>query len=144
MVPLGVDKEKLFLQLNRLEELLIQLENVKKSLLAKEKEFILIPAIERLLQISIEECINIGNHIISGLMLKRADSYKEVFAILREADILSKDTGAEMESFAKFRNKLVHLYWVVDKEELYAKLEQKNIIKSFVIEITKYLNKKLP
>jgi hypothetical protein len=50
MVPSGIDKEKLFLQLDRLKEVLSQLETIRKGC---ENEKILLPAIERLLQIAI-------------------------------------------------------------------------------------------
>jgi uncharacterized protein YutE (UPF0331/DUF86 family) len=44
-----------------------------------------------------------------------------------------------MESFAVFRNRFVHLYWEVKKEEIYEKLNSIDVFKKFAEEIVKYL-----
>jgi uncharacterized protein YutE (UPF0331/DUF86 family) len=66
MAPLAVDKEKLLLMISRLEESLKELEKLKGD--ARANRY----ALERLLQISVDESINIGNSIISELGLRRA------------------------------------------------------------------------
>jgi uncharacterized protein YutE (UPF0331/DUF86 family) len=66
MAPLAVDKEKLLLMISRLEESLKELEKLKGDVRANRY------ALERLLQISVDESINIGNSIISELGLRRA------------------------------------------------------------------------
>ena len=67
MVPFGIDKEKLFLQIERLRQHICGIKETKSILI--EKKFV-ISALERNLQLAIEDCLNIGNHIISGLSLK--------------------------------------------------------------------------
>ncbi|MCD6408354.1 hypothetical protein J7L87_04815, partial [bacterium] len=63
MVPYGIDKEKFFLQIERLREHLRKIEGIKKKY--KDEE-ILIPLLERNLHLAVESCLNIGNHLISG------------------------------------------------------------------------------
>lgn len=136
MVPTGIDKEKIFLQLERFEENLARLKEIQKTI-EKEKTKTLISAAERILQVSIEECLNIGSHLIAGLELKRADTYRGIFRRLTEAKMLSPETGKKLEEFASFRNRLVHLYWEVTEEEVISKLKELDILKSFAKEVLK-------
>jgi uncharacterized protein YutE (UPF0331/DUF86 family) len=117
MVPSGVDKEKLLIQSDRVEEHLSEINRIKEKVSKKENE-ILYSALERLLQLVIEDCLNIGSHIISGLNLKRADSYKEIFLRLEEGKIISNELGGKMQEFVSFRNRLVHMYLEVNRSEV--------------------------
>ncbi|KPJ56575.1 MAG: hypothetical protein AMJ42_05170 [Deltaproteobacteria bacterium DG_8] len=139
MVPMGIDKEKVMLQLRRVEEYLGNLRSIANKLKETEKDVVLLHAAERLLQIAIEECLNIGSHIIAGLGLTRADTYREVFTRLKDANILSGKLGEAMEEFASFRNRLVHLYYEVSKEEVVSKLEEIYCLKDFAKQIVKYI-----
>lgn len=65
MTPSDVDKEKLLLMISRLEESLKDLERLRGDVKANRY------ALERLLQISVDESINIGSSIISELGLRR-------------------------------------------------------------------------
>jgi len=136
MVPSGIDKEKLMLQLERLEESLLHLKELQKR---KEKE--IYPAKERLFQICVEECLNIGNHIICGLNLKRADTYKEIFIRLREAKIISEDLEKKMLDFTTLRNRLVHLYWQFTKKELDEKLKDIDCFRRFTKQILRVIER---
>lgn len=84
MVPSGIDKEKFLIQVERLEQNYALLLDVKTQLGDTSSDAIPLMASERLLQIVIEECLNIGNHIISGLNLERADTYKDIFVRLQQ------------------------------------------------------------
>ncbi len=139
MVPSGIDKEKLFLQIERLKEHIGKIKDLKDR---KEQKEILIPAIERNLQLAIEDCLNIGNHIISGLSLKRPDTYKEIFRNLRKENIISEELEKEMVKLTGLRNRLVHLYWEVDEEEVLNVCENLNIFEKFVKEVLDFLKSK--
>jgi uncharacterized protein YutE (UPF0331/DUF86 family) len=71
------------------------------------------------LQVSIETCINIANHIIAAERLRAPQDYKDSFAVLNEADILPDDLTQRMRELAGLRNLLVHVYWRVDDEMIY-------------------------
>ncbi|MCM8785579.1 MAG: DUF86 domain-containing protein [Candidatus Omnitrophica bacterium] len=139
MVPSGIDKEKLFIQIERLKEHIVKIKNLKK---AKISENFLIPALERNLHLAIEDCLNIGNHIISGLSLKRPDTYKEIFKNLKEANIISEGIYKEMVKLVSLRNRLVHLYWEVKDYEVLKVIENLKIFDKYVEEILKYLKDK--
>lgn len=139
MVPTGIDKEKLMLQLERLEEKISLLKDLEERFENNKDESLLIPAAERIFHTMVEDCININSHLISGLGLKRADNYREIFTRLLESRILSSEIGEKMEEFATFRNRLVHLYWKVEEAEMRSKIKEVHIAKRFGEEIYKYL-----
>ena len=139
MAPSGIDKEKFLIQIERLEQNYTLLLDVKKQLGKASGDVIPLMAAERLLQILIEECLNIGNHIISGLNLERADAYKDIFVRLQQKGVISKEIGKELISFASFRNRLVHLYWRVERDEMLSKLDDIEIVKQFAEGVYTYL-----
>ena len=139
MVPSGIDKEKFLIQVERLEQNYALLLDVKAQVGDASSDAIPLVAAERLLQILIEECLNIGNHIISGLNLDRADTYKEIFVRLQQKGVISKEIGKELISFASFRNRLVHLYWRVERDEMLSKLDEIEVVKQFVEGVYAYL-----
>lgn len=138
MVPLGLDSEKLKLQIARLEEFLKRIKAFKKGKLDDTTR----AALERTLQVTVEESLNIGSHIISGLGLRRADTYREIFQVLEEEKIISPRVSKEMQNFAVFRNRLVHLYWKISDEEFTSQLEKLNVFIDFVKETTTFLQKR--
>lgn len=66
----------------------------------------------------IEACIDIANHIISSERLRRAESYAEMFKILGENKILSKDLAYKLSLMARFRNFLIYRYEKVDVNKI--------------------------
>jgi len=71
------------------------------------------------LQVSIESCLNIANHIIAAERLRAPRDYKDTFTVLTEAHIIPDDLGCTMRELAGLRNLLVHLYWEVDDHLVY-------------------------
>jgi uncharacterized protein YutE (UPF0331/DUF86 family) len=71
------------------------------------------------LQVSIETCINIANHIIATDRLRAPKDYKDTFNVLAEAQILPIDFAHTMQALVGLRNLLVHLYWKVDDQMIY-------------------------
>ncbi len=137
MVPLGLDKEKLLLQTSRLEESVQKINQNKDKVRVKNTR----AALERWIQIAVEEILNIGNHVISGLGLERPDSYREIFTVLEKEKIISHDLSLELQQFAVFRNRLVHLYWKVEEEEFMMQLRKITILTDFVKMLVAYLQK---
>jgi len=72
--------------------------------------------VERTLQMMIEICVDISNHIISGEKIRVPVSYVDTFKILHENSIIDSKLFGIMEKMAKFRNILVHQYEEVDAE----------------------------
>jgi uncharacterized protein YutE (UPF0331/DUF86 family) len=70
--------------------------------------------IDRTLQIAIEACLDIANHIIADRQLRAPATYADTFQILAEAGVLSASLFKRMEGVAGFRNVLVHEYARLD------------------------------
>jgi uncharacterized protein YutE (UPF0331/DUF86 family) len=68
---------------------------------------------------AIEAVIDINNHVISRNKLRAPNDYADSFAVLYESLIIDKSFADELMKMARFRNRLVHLYWDVDSGELH-------------------------
>jgi len=70
--------------------------------------------VERTLQMAIEVCVDLANHVIADRGLRVPATYAEAFEVLGEAGILSAAQQEAMVRIAKFRNVIVHDYARVD------------------------------
>ena len=71
--------------------------------------------IERTLQIMVETCADIANHIISDKGYRTPKSYVDIFKVLHENNIINKDLFEIMAKMIKFRNIVVHQYDKLDE-----------------------------
>lgn len=71
------------------------------------------------LQVSIETCIGIANHIIATERLRAPRDYRDSFKVLNEIGLLPDNFAQTMQELAGLRNLLVHLYWEVNDEMIY-------------------------
>jgi uncharacterized protein YutE (UPF0331/DUF86 family) len=108
-------KEKLAL----LNEYLQDLEAEKQITLTDLKENkVQRRYLERTLQIAVEACLDIGNHIIADLQLREPEDYKDIMAVLSEAGYLPQNRLNRFKRMAQFRNVVVHDYARIDPEIL--------------------------
>ena len=88
-----------------------------------KEEFVREPAYylqaERLLEVMIQAMIDIGNHLIAGLLLKKPEDYRQIFDILAQNRILPQELLPKARELVGLRNLLVHDYLDVDHERLY-------------------------
>lgn len=70
--------------------------------------------VERTLQMAIELCVDIANHIIADRGLRVPATYSEAFDVLGEAGLLDAARRDVMIHMSKFRNVIVHDYARVD------------------------------
>ncbi|MGA2975624.1 MAG: DUF86 domain-containing protein [Spirochaetia bacterium] len=70
--------------------------------------------VERTLQIMIETCVDITNHVIADSRMRAPKSYADSFTVLQEKGIISKEIHAQLVGMAKFRNVIVHQYDEID------------------------------
>lgn len=69
--------------------------------------------------IAIESAIDICSHIISLNGYRAPEDYADTFQVLKERGAFDDSFSKELKNMAKFRNRLVHLYWQVDDEQVY-------------------------
>ena len=78
----------------------------------------------RRFQIAAECYIDLGNHIIAGYGLRRPETNSDVFLVLFDAGYIEDKRFAEkLVEMVKFRNLLTHFYMKVDRERVYAYLQ---------------------
>jgi uncharacterized protein YutE (UPF0331/DUF86 family) len=106
-----------------------------------------VASVERFLHLAIESCLNIGNRLISILQfefpVETPETYADIFVSLFRMRILNKALSDRMVLMAKFRNRLVHLYWNIDRRELYRIIQEDiNDFSEFQDAIVAFLKKK--
>ncbi len=68
----------------------------------------------RLLQICIEDMINIAGHIIARRSYRAPKDFVDTFQVLAEQHLVSVEEARRYAKMARFRNRLVHVYWSID------------------------------
>ncbi|MDQ1331418.1 MAG: hypothetical protein QG578_1686 [Thermodesulfobacteriota bacterium] len=98
--------------------------------------------VERTLQMMIETCADIANHIVSDRGMRAPTGYADTFSVLMENAVINPELSMIMEKMAKFRNVVVHQYEGVDAEIVIAILAKHlNDFDRFRGAILSYLNK---
>ncbi|NSW76945.1 MAG: DUF86 domain-containing protein [Candidatus Atribacteria bacterium] len=85
--------------------------------------------------IAIESAMDLCNHLISYNGFRSPQDYADTFEILKEQGIFDEFLTLRLKAMARFRNRLVHLYWEVDNQTLY-KILQDNL-EDFVLFLKK-------
>ncbi len=92
---------------------------------------------------SIEACIDIGNHIIASIGLRRPEDYRDIFEILEENGAIPKNLSERLQEMAGFRNLLVHYYAKMDNKKVFNIMkEDTKDLPEFIKTILKYIGKK--
>jgi len=71
------------------------------------------------LQVSVESCLDVANHIIASERYRAPKDYSDSFTVLEEKGIIPADLGQQLRQMAKFRNRLVHLYGEIDDRQIH-------------------------
>lgn len=102
---------------------------LRKIAQTKQADFLSDPdkigAAKYYLQVSIETCIDLANHVISTERYRAPTDYRDVFTVLNENGILPDDFTVTVRQMAGLRNLLVHLYWEVDDAQIYEDLKNR-------------------
>ena len=115
-----VSLEKITDKFGQLDEFLVILRGIKRTTLESFlKDKILIGGAKYYLQVSIECCLDIANHIIAAQGFRAPMDYADSFKVLVEHDVLNEGLGKKLRQMAKFRNRLVHLYGKIDDAYVY-------------------------
>lgn len=80
---------------------------------------------ERHLEVAIQACLDIANHLVSSLGLERPKQKPaEVFRTLAGENILEPDLAELMAQAVGYRNVLVHEYLLVDRHLTYLNIQK--------------------
>lgn len=133
----------------RLEETRKRLSLLKKDFrpLAEEKlttDENLYASAERHLEVAIQSCLDIANHLVAALGLERPKKEAgEVFLTLAKEKIISQNLAAVMKKILGYRNILIHEYLEVERHQTYLNI-QKGLedLERFGKEIEEFLSSK--
>ena len=98
--------------------------------------------VERTLQMMIETCLDISGHIISDQKLRMPETYADIFKEMHRLGVVDQDFMQRLIKMVKFRNRLVHLYWELDRETIFDFLQ--NNLDDFTLfqnKVVDFLNK---
>jgi len=91
--------------------------------------------------VAIESAIDICNHLISRNGYRVPEDYADSFTVMGEAGAFSKDAVEVFKEMARFRNRLVHVYWEVEPEQVYNILQSRlGDFKIFLDNIAQFLD----
>ena len=110
-----VSSDKIAYKFAQLDEFLSILRGMQGTPLSSFlKDKILIGSAKYYLQVSIECCLDIANHIIAAESYRAPHDYADSFKILEEKTIITPEFSNKLRQMTKFRNRLVHLYGEID------------------------------
>ena len=133
-----VSFEKVIRKFQQLDEYLAILKAISQT--PQEtflKDKIVIGSAKYYLQVSIECCLDVANHIISSEKYRAPKDYSDSFMVLQEEGLISDELGEKLRQMAKFRNRLVHVYGEIDDtyifEYIIGELKDFNEFKSIIV-----------
>ena len=122
-----VNKNKLRKLISELTDALRELEDLRNR---EDGEFLgnshLVSSAKYNLLIAIEAAIDICNHVIFRRRYRTPEDYADTFKVMGEVGAFPEEFLKNLIDMARFRNRLVHIYWTVDKREIY-KILQNNL-----------------
>lgn len=77
-----------------------------------------------LLIVGIEAAIDLCNHLISMNKFRQPEGYADTFRVMAEEGIIRSEFADRLEMMARFRNRLVHIYWKIDDDFIYKILDE--------------------
>jgi uncharacterized protein YutE (UPF0331/DUF86 family) len=76
--------------------------------------------VERYIHLAIEEVLDIANHFVSFHQWREPRSFRDLFLVLREHDVIPENDLLTFQKMASFRNMLVHRYETIDEELVFS------------------------
>jgi uncharacterized protein YutE (UPF0331/DUF86 family) len=118
-VPALVNPERIEEKFRRLQEYLAVLRELRgvpaQDLLG---DLVRLGSVKYYLQVSIESCIDVAQHVIASEGFRPPNDYADTFTVLAERGILQREFAERLRRMAKFRNRLVHLYGEIDDQHV--------------------------
>lgn len=87
--------------------------------------------VERRFEKAIQASVDIASHIVAARATREPASYRDVFTILAEEEVLASALAEEMGEMAGFRNVLAHDYAQIDHERVHAHLDNLDRFRRF-------------
>lgn len=73
--------------------------------------------------VAIEGIVDLCNHLIARNKFRTPEDYADALRVMEERGAFDSEFTRSLVQMVRFRNRLVHIYWDVDDEELYKILQ---------------------
>lgn len=94
------------------------------------------------LVMGIEAITDVGNYFLAEHFHRSPETYEDVITQLGETKIISEELFQNSKGMAKFRNLLIHLYEIVEPEQVYENLQKApDIFREFAAAFSDFLEK---
>jgi len=91
--------------------------------------------------VAIEAAIDVANHLISKRAMRAPEDYADTFKVLADANVIDKEFALELRKMARFRNRLVHIYWDVDIAEIWKIIQSRlGDFEQYISQVGSYLS----
>lgn len=81
-------------------------------------DFAVLGGVHHYLLLAIETVIDLGSHVISSEGYSPPTSYGDVFRVLGDEGVITRELAERLMAMARFRNVLVHLYADVNEDRV--------------------------
>ncbi len=120
-----VDKEVIRAKIQTIEANTIKLRQLAMYKVSEFLEdFRNVEAAKHLLQVNVEAMIDVANHIAARNRWRTPETSSDALALLAENGILEAEDLPRFNKMVKFRNRVVHLYHLVDDAEIHRILQE--------------------
>jgi uncharacterized protein YutE (UPF0331/DUF86 family) len=90
--------------------------------------------------VAIEGTVDLSNHIISKNGFRTPEDYADTFRVMEEKGVFDAEFTGSLIQMARFRNRLVHIYWDIDDAGIYRIIQTRlQDIRRFLREIGNFL-----
>jgi uncharacterized protein YutE (UPF0331/DUF86 family) len=139
-------KKMYFVDRDKIEEVLLYMES-RIHLFEERKEWttdIEKVALERLLQMSIESMLDVGNSIIDGFIMRDPGSYDDIIDILEDEKVITSEMSKSYKRVVSLRKNLQQSYTNVNHDELISVFQSElRLLKCFAPDVRKYIENEL-
>jgi len=93
--------------------------------------------------VGIKAAIDLANHLIAKNRCRAPEDYADTFRIIEEHGLVDAEFLARLQRMARFRNRLIHIYWDIGDETIYTLLQEDiHDIEGFLTEYLRFLQTK--
>jgi len=90
--------------------------------------------------VAIEGAADLCNHIIAKNGFRTAEDYADTFQVMKEQGAFDEEFTNSLIQMARFRNRLVHIYWDINDKELFRIIQDRlENIKRFLKEYGNFI-----
>jgi len=130
-LKIKINRDLILTRFNKLDQILENLRELKEiekeTFLSNYKNYF---SAQRALEISINICIDIGNHIVTLNNKEKPETFTDIIKILTKLKVINDELGIQLTKMVRFRNLLGHFYLEIDNTIIYSILQ--NNLKDFV------------